>query len=147
MSDQRLTLLKGNNVALTNEEWEVMQSQWKAKEENDRSDGIVCYRCGSYIVANLIRPPGHKSLCPDCHKMDCSHDEVTSSNFIRCPKCLSQHKAFSDSGDYGILEEGENSFICDSCDHEFEVETIITYKFKSPAVIREDESEEDEVED
>jgi hypothetical protein len=71
----------------------------------------------------------------ECDECLCIVDdeELDHDKLLRCPRC----RRVWDPGqedDYRVFEEGEHSVNCMECDFEFEISTSVNYNFKSPAM-------------
>lgn len=98
------------------------------------SNGTLCYKCNSFISPRGME----KWLCYDCRNLENNKEVCDHNKYVRCPKCNFYWKPES-SEDYELLKEGAHNVICSYCEHEFEVETSITYTFTSPALVEETE--------
>lgn len=120
------------------------KTDWTAYDNARKDSGEACYKCGSYILFGK----GYRSMCDPCSKLRSysNRDEVyQNTKGIRCPKC---RHVMDDPYDIGadIYQEGTHDITCNSCDHEFEIETHVEYSWTSPAMIEEvleDEDDED----
>lgn len=122
------------------------KTDWKAYDKARKESGEVCYKCGSYIVFSKR----YMTLCDPCFKLRSysNQGEVTyNTKGIRCPKC---RHVMDDPYEIGadIYQEGQHDIMCNSCDHEFEIETHVEFSWTSPAMIEvEIEDDEEEPED
>lgn len=101
---------------------------WAAHEAALVAAGEVCSQCGTYIIRLFGKPSG-PTLCGSCKALIEDNDEVSSGSFVRCPACGNQ----MDACEPELYEDGSHDVTCDECDHEFEVETNISFSFTSPA--------------
>ena len=110
----------------------------QAKEREERTaKGELCRLCGHFIV--FAR--GYPQICRDCENLD-GEKELDHPSEVRCPACGS-HWRVGDGDDYDLYQEGTHGVTCGDCDHEFEVETRVTYSFTSPERVKEEEEEGD----
>lgn len=115
-------------------------TDWKAYKDAQKSVGEICHQCERYITLN--RNSKEKTLCSLCKSMSKSPESVQHDKFIRCPKCneVFEPIAFID---FDIYEEGEHDLDCPKCKHFFIIETTVTYTFESPALVDEEDDDED----
>lgn len=106
---------------------------WDLYRSAQVNNGERCYQCKSYLVT----PRGHQELCIECKNADNNSDELRHSRFIRCPKCrhLMNAEDVAEWTDYKLYQDQDDVDVtCYECEHEFKVQTEITYEFISPAV-------------
>lgn len=85
-----------------------------------------CERCKTNIARHAA------TLCWQCKELD-NPETLRHNHFLRCPKC--KHVWFAhDVWESSIYEKGEHELTCLECDHDFTVETQVSYSFKSPAM-------------
>lgn len=112
--------------------------------DRERREGVAsgerCSRCGGWIFC--VKPPGHPRECIDCYAIANSSDEVSSSKYIRCPKCGGSWDPY-EAEQYDVFNEDVHAVSCVECDHGFEVTTTVTYSFESPARLAEELEEEE----
>lgn len=117
---------------------------WDAYKKAQRARGDTCYLCGGHITSF---GPGHMQSCLSCRLLDKDKGDVTHDTRVRCPKCKHQFPAIGDD-DYDNYSEGSHDVTCPECEHEFEIETMVSYSFRSPELLPEEpEKEEPEEED
>jgi len=121
--------------------WEKYDELRKKEREEDRAKGKICRLCGQFIIFER----GYPDTCQDCKNLD-KDREIQHPNSVRCPKC-GHHWRVGDDDDYELYNEGTHDVTCVSCDHEFEVETHVSYSFTSPERVKEEESEEEKEEE
>lgn len=109
---------------------------WKAYHQAQVDAGEKCEKCGAYILFGK----GYRQTCVGCKELTDNTEEVTHSQFIRCPKCGRSENVYNDYCD--ICEEGEHAVCCPKCDYEFVITTHVTFTFDSPPMIQEEEQEE-----
>jgi hypothetical protein len=108
---------------------------WDAYHGAQVIAGEICMQCGHYIF-NFFGPdtPGPKK-CGSCETLDIAIEEVTHEDLLRCPKCKHLQPS-CDEWESGIHNEDDlSNIICNECEHEYEVETSITYSFRSPPLL------------
>jgi hypothetical protein len=130
------------------QEGEDFSAYWKRRRKWEVDQGYSCRRCGAIATRALTDfYVGYPRLCKSCHNLDTNESHVSSSTYIRCPKCGRSWNAFEHE-DYGLLQEGEHTTMCGDCDDfEFTVETRVSYEFKSPPLIKEEEKEDEDGEE
>lgn len=113
--------------------WDALHAAEAAYKRQRVADGTLCSRCGRY--ANLLSSdvPGYERLCYDCKNLRDDADEVSSDNDVRCPECGHIQEAVADCDDSDRYAEGEHSVTCSECEHEYTIETQVSYSFTSPA--------------
>lgn len=98
----------------------------------DRADrtakGELCQErgCGRFI----IWAKGYPQTCAPCKALD-EPGALDHPGEIRCPKC-GAHWSPSDSEDYDVYNDGDHEVTCSGCGHDFEIQTSVTYSFRSP---------------
>jgi hypothetical protein len=102
---------------------------YKRRHKFELANGDICQKCSAWN----FQSHGILWTCPSCHALDTDKGEVESATFVRCPKCKHLHNV-NDCDFVYIYQEGTNSLTCLKCEHEFDVETMITYLFESPAL-------------
>lgn len=118
------------------------QLDWDAYKKAERNNGESCTKCSA-----LIYPPkGYPAKCHECSKLQSDAGEVEHKSNIRCPAC-GYHWSPWDSDHYALFADGEHTVGCHDCGHEFTITTYVSYSFKSPARLPEEEEAEDESED
>jgi hypothetical protein len=110
---------------------------WDAYHRAEVANGERCRTCGGFILFGN----GSPRECRDCQDIADSSDEVSHNDRVRCPKCRHVMNV-SDSELWDLYEEGDHDITCRSCDHDFEVNTSVSYTFNSPELI--DDSAENE---
>lgn len=104
---------------------------WNAYRKAEIANGDLCYQCGG--SARLLGGPGHRVLCGSCERLSTRlNEEVDHASRIRCPKCGYVHVVDGDWDHYEIFAEGEHSLTCSECNHDFTIETHVSYSFTSP---------------
>lgn len=112
---------------------------WKSYRKAEVAAGERCYECGGIIIFGH----GYRTKCAECRSLEEDRGEVCNSHSARCPKC--RHVMNVSNCDlYRLYEEGDHEITCQSCEHDFEVITVVQHMFRSPALI--DESSESEPE-
>jgi hypothetical protein len=103
---------------------------WKAYRRAEVANGERCSRpeCEASFIFSANGKP---TLCNPCKEMASERGEIRHDDLVRCPKC--GHSWAPDPVDDSVFSDGENSVACEKCDHDFEVTTIISFSFKSPA--------------
>ena len=81
-------------------------------------------------------------MCFECSELDRDKDKVSHSNLIRCPKCKHQENV-SEGDQYDLFGDGEHDVTCGECGHEYEISTWVSYTFKSPPLLAEEEKAEE----
>lgn len=119
---------------------------WTAYHKAEENAGVRCITCGAYMIPSLNlfgqapSLPGPRK-CPSCRHLAEDKGEVDHDQFIRCPKCRGEF----DPQEFEMYEvfgsEDEHDIICplEDCDHEFTVQTRITYTFTSPPLVTDQE--------
>lgn len=105
------------------ESWNKAYTQ---EREDRKQRGELCIACGALI----IHSSGLPARCRDCRAID-EPGSLDHHAAVRCPKC-GHHWKIMGSDDYELFHEGTHDVTCGECDHEFEVETSVTYSFRSP---------------
>ncbi len=124
------------------------QIDWDAYRQAEINEGKKCYKCGAYIMLSGIsffgRPEriAGPSLCMSCRSLP-NKEEITHESFIRCPKCGHSWNP-RDNENYEIYEDGDHNVCCPECDHDFEIFTSVTFTFRSPELISEQEEKDEE---
>lgn len=107
---------------------------WAAYKAAKVSAGECCKQCSREIFpplsAHALSTVGPR-LCYDCKELDECDDEVDSEDAIRCPACDGRMSVDDDNSDW--YEEGSHGVSCSHCGEDFEIETTVSYSFKSPA--------------
>ena len=101
--------------------------------------GERCYQCGASIQFGS----GFRSLCSACQLLVSNDGGVSHEQYIRCPKCSKTWDPYQHEN-YDLLEDGPHDVTCPRCDHEFEVETDVTYSFTSPGMIQENDGDDED---
>lgn len=108
-------------------------TRWSDYTIAQKGNGEICYKCESHII--IPASFGARQLCGSCKKLATEKEEVTHGQYIRCPNCGDQMEVYGNSYRCEMFEEGEHTYVCDNCEHEFEVETHVEYAFTSPALL------------
>ena len=108
---------------------------WGAYKQAQVDSGEDCQKCGSF----LMFPKGYPTLCTSCKKAE-GTEEIWHDSFVRCPKCGYMWDPMV-CEDYHLLSDGDHDAFCCECDHEFAMGTSVSFSFKSPARIQEEEPE------
>jgi uncharacterized protein YbaR (Trm112 family) len=66
--------------------------------------------------------------------------DITHAHMLRCPQC---RHLFATDSEMGVYEDGEHEVYCTSCDHEFRVSTRVSFMFTSPALLSNQDTEEE----
>ena len=124
-------------------------TNWNAVRSARIRNGEICDQCGDPVIFHK----GHQTTCGDCESLSNDPDEVSHSDYVRCPHCGKFWRP-SDTEDYKCYGDGEHSLSCGHCGEDFEVTTYVSYSFTSPArtlagdpeanMNGEDEEDEDE---
>ena len=99
---------------------------WSAYHKAREEAGETCYECGEYIS----RPDGSSTRCWECKNVP-KPEELIHSHFVRCPQCGTTFDPYN-SEQYKLFEDGEHTASCQSCYHDFEISTSVSYTFTSP---------------
>ncbi len=113
-------------------ETEDGQTDWTAYDAAKKEAGETCLKCGSFILFSK----GHPTECRICKDLTEDMDEVTHSDYIRCPHCREQINMHDDMWEY--YEEGEHNVSCHNCGKDFEISTHVKHTFTSPAIVDKD---------
>lgn len=105
---------------------------YRAEHKARQDKGELCSQCGAF----MLWPTGAPRRCGECKAMDLK-EELRHSMELRCPAC-GHHWRPGDEDDYEVFQEGTHGVICSNCDHEFDVETAVSYSFTSPERISEE---------
>lgn len=111
-------------------DWAAHRLAYEEARKLDVDDGVLCETCGTY----LIFAKGHRQQCGQCKQLG-DPGELIHDRFVRCPACgvtVGPSDANS-SGRHGLFEDGDHTVFCNACDHEFMVNTQVSYAFTSPA--------------
>ena len=71
--------------------------------------------------------------------MESSEDSITHSSHVRCPNCK-HHFNVHESELYEVMEPDDHEVHCPECDWSFEITTVVTRSFESPAILKEKET-------
>ena len=119
-------------------------TDWTRYHAAQVAAGEACKQCGKLLLnLNLFGDPplpGPKK-CGACRHVSEDKDEVSHDDILRCPKCKYEWSSHDDDmWEDGIFQEGEHDITCrnEDCGHEFQIETSITYTFRSPALLPEE---------
>jgi len=110
---------------------------WEALRKAEVAEGSLCRSCG----ANLFPHRGYPSDCLSCQQMFNRSCDVWHDKLLRCPKCRHTWPAWYEwhhGENYTILEDDDGAghpIVCEECDYEFKIETLVTRSFKSPALV------------
>ncbi len=58
-----------------------------------------------------------------------TNDEYVEEDSIRCPSCL---HITTDLTEQGLYNEGCTNITCEQCDHDYEIETTVSFTFTCP---------------
>lgn len=112
---------------------------WGRYHAEQEAAGERCTDCGALIFSPLAglfgakREPGPRK-CYDCNQLDTNKEEsVWHEKYVRCPKCGHQEDVF-DGDNYAVYEDGEHSFMCGECDHDYTIITHVSHEFESPVM-------------
>lgn len=120
---------------------------WGAFNKAKVDAGEICWKCDKYILNRPLFLPGStvrqegRQLCGGCKNL-AGTESVYHEKFFRCPACGEETLVFENEY-YELCVEGTHNVTCLDCEHEFEVNTTVTYSFESPARIQQEEDEED----
>lgn len=114
---------------------------WDAYHRAEVAIGDACRRCGQSTILQRLRfdrdsEPAGPRLCGQCQELG-EAKEVLHDRLIRCPSCAhawDPQKAAWDGDCQHVFTEGFHSVSCPKCEHDFEVSTLVSYQFRSPAV-------------
>lgn len=113
-------------------------NELREKERKEKKDkGEICHQCGRFILF----AKGYPQTCDDCKAVD-RPAELDHPSEVRCPKC-GYHWRVGDGDDYDLYEDGTHEVSCPDCNFDFEVETSVTYSFRSPARTKEESDEKE----
>ena len=98
---------------------------WAAYGAMERATGGACMECNRFILFKSGKP----TTCSDCRAMVEDDDVVTHDGRIRCPACGRVEEV---DFEHEIYEEGSHDVSCGECDHDYEVQTVVSYSFESP---------------
>jgi len=112
------------------------QLDWKAYRAAQVANGETCYNCGDSIVWHN----GARSMCSACQALLEDRSEVWHDDLVRCPKCGHTHDLRYGTS-YNLFEDGEHSFMCEECEHDFEISTSVSYSFRSPARLEDEKAD------
>lgn len=112
---------------------------WAAYHASEVANGDICSKCGHFI---LFGGKGHPVECGSCREMETHHGEIRHEKYVRCPYCRHTFNPY-DCEMFELLEEDCHDVSCPLCDKTFSVTTHITYSFRSPALVEENEREEE----
>jgi hypothetical protein len=104
---------------------------WKAYEEAQKQAGEACFKCGRLRSSVAPEPPPwHCARCLDLERPGIAqHDR-----YVRCPGC--KHSWTPGGGDYSeLFAEGSHETACPQCDCSFQVRTLVSFTFMSPALV------------
>jgi DNA-directed RNA polymerase subunit RPC12/RpoP len=101
---------------------------WDSYRAAQRRNGERCIDCGGSILFGS----GHPEKCGDCKSVD-EPGELRHDRFIRCPYCGNKERV-ADTEQYHLYEEGEHEVVCSECDKDFEITTLVSFRFTSPAM-------------
>jgi uncharacterized C2H2 Zn-finger protein len=100
---------------------------WVAFKAAERANGELCTECAAFIFPGV----GHPQKCAECREAE-GAGELQHSTFMRCPRCGHLENAY-ERYDYEICRDGDHLVACSECEHEYTVETRVSFSFKSPA--------------
>lgn len=118
---------------------------WAAYDKHQINAGEKCSECGAHILnLNIFgkEKVSGPQRCYDCKQFE-KPEECSSETFIRCPECGYKIDVFAREY-YEILSDNSHDVSCIDCDHEFEVQTSVSYTFTSPEMIQPQKSPTDE---
>jgi len=108
-------------------------TDWNAYRKAKKTNGEECTECGRYILFGK----GYPDQCSDCKEAKEGRGDLDHDRLVRCPKCRNMWDPW-DAEDYDLFNDGTHDVCCTECDHEFEVETQVSYSFRSPAMEEDD---------
>lgn len=112
-------------------DWDAHRKASEEARRLDVADGVFCRTCGSYLV--LAR--GYSQECAQCQRLS-NPEEFTHNHFVRCPacgvKCVSSDA--NSSGRDGLFGHGDHTVFCEECQHQYMVNTDVSFCFTSPAL-------------
>ena len=103
---------------------------WVAYKEAKINNGEECYECGAF----LFDDKKYRHRCYDCKSLTDDTGSVIHNSKIRCPKCRDTIDV--DSELYEIYKDGLHEVTCWECDHNFDIETRVSYTFESPELLQ-----------
>lgn len=115
---------------------------WESLKRAETANGERCSECGSHILF----PKGYRVKCQPCARLTNDDGEVKHESNIRCPAC-GYYWNPANSDYYELFADGEHNVGCHECGHEFTITTYVSYSFKSPARLPEEDEPDDEPED
>ena len=118
-------------------------TNWAALRKAEENNGQRCITCGTFMTNIALfsdKDLKYARECVSCEQLVKNDGEVDHDERVRCPKC--RHiMVVHDMEDYETYREDEHSVSCDECDHDFEIQTYVTYSFSSPAMLKEPKEE------
>lgn len=106
---------------------------WAAYHAAQKANGEVCSKCNSYFTPF---GRGCPSICEACKALS-SDEEMSHNSIVRCPAC---GHGMEVDGDMEVYADGEHSVTCTECDYDFEMQTSVSFSFRSPARIKKEET-------
>lgn len=100
---------------------------WSALRRAEVASGERCKQCDTFIWP---ASPATQ-LCHDCRDFEANDGAVWHDHAIRCPNCGNVEHA-SERGECGVYADGTHELYCYECEQDFEIETAVSYSFKSP---------------
>lgn len=112
---------------------------WRALHQAQIDNGENCQKCHGHIMFSR----GHPALCHQCRKAG-GTEEFWHDSFLRCPKCGHLWDPMA-CENYDLLADGDHDAHCCECGHNFEMATSVSFSFRSPKRIQEEENEPETV--
>ena len=114
-------------ISFTDFEDEFGVVNWKALRVAEIAGGHNCKQCGSICRGKATGSP---RLCYQCTEA-MGREELNHDSRIRCPKCGAVEVVDCDR--HWLWDDGSHDVTCWSCDHDYEVQTTVSFNFCSPA--------------
>ncbi len=102
---------------------------WDSYRKAQVASGEACRECGSFIVFGR----GVPRLCGSCSALHQDEGDVSHEYRLRCPKCRHLWKVGTD--EYDLHQEGTHEVMCPECEHEFDIQTSVSFSFTSPKLM------------
>ena len=110
---------------------------WPRYEKARVNAGEKCNQCGRFMMDDN----NFSHRCWECRHLAESKGEREHDSLVRCPKCKETWSP-EDTEDYDLFSDGEHDVTCE-CGHNFEVNTRVEHHFTSPALLPDNEEEEE----
>ena len=107
---------------------------WSAFHKARVNAGEICSICHAFILRFASRSAAAApQLCSDCKAMTETSEPVGHDKYIRCPKCAAHFDPY-ELEMYRCFRDGSHGVQCQACNHDFEIQTEVSYRFSSPAL-------------